>query len=287
MWTWLLCTFVETQEANPLRSVPPLCSGDSPCSICRNLLAELSLTALFYGERERGITKILLLPGAAWFSFEGLLNIFLTFSLNLVFPQLLWLYLIQCSLGNVYLYTHMLWMLISSPCGKQYVPISLGPFPSGSLGVFPSIRLSQNPAEPLAHCLFSCGGIGRHRLWWCQTLNLARIPESHLYRAVCLQWPSRWLSSKESTCSAGDAGDVGLIPGSGRSPREGNSNPLQHSCLEKSHGQKSLVGCSPWGLRELDTTKHACVLWMHQLPFLVPPFPLQYRRKWWGLNKVT
>ena len=169
MWTWLLCTFVETQGTNPLRSPPPLYSGDSPCSICRNLLAELSLTALFYGERERGITKIVLLPGAAWFSFEGLLNIFLTFSLNLVFPPLLWLYLIRCSLGNVYLYTHMLWMLISSPCGKQYVPISLGPFPSGSLGVFPSIRLSQNPAEPLAHHLFSCGGIGRHRLWWCQT----------------------------------------------------------------------------------------------------------------------
>ena len=29
-----------------------------------------------------------------------------------------------------------------------------------------------------------------------------------------------------------NAGDVGLIPGSGRSPGEGNSNPLQNSCLE-------------------------------------------------------
>ena len=29
-----------------------------------------------------------------------------------------------------------------------------------------------------------------------------------------------------------NAGDVGLIPGSGRSPREGNSNSLQYSCLE-------------------------------------------------------
>ena len=28
---------------------------------------------------------------------------------------------------------------------------------------------------------------------------------------------------------------------------EGNGNPLQYSCLEKSHGQRSLVGCSPWG----------------------------------------
>ena len=29
-----------------------------------------------------------------------------------------------------------------------------------------------------------------------------------------------------------NAGDPGLIPGSGRSPEEGNVNPLQHSCLE-------------------------------------------------------
>ena len=38
---------------------------------------------------------------------------------------------------------------------------------------------------------------------------------------------------KESTCKAGDAGDVDSIPGSGRSPGEGNGNPLQYSCLGK------------------------------------------------------
>ena len=37
-----------------------------------------------------------------------------------------------------------------------------------------------------------------------------------------------WLSSKESTC---EAGDVGSLPRSGQSTREGNGNPLQHSCL--------------------------------------------------------
>ena len=36
---------------------------------------------------------------------------------------------------------------------------------------------------------------------------------------------------KESSCNAGD---LGLIPGSGRSPGEGNGNPLQYSCLENS-----------------------------------------------------
>ena len=36
---------------------------------------------------------------------------------------------------------------------------------------------------------------------------------------------------KEPACNAGD---LGLIPGSGRSPGEGNGNPLQYSCLENS-----------------------------------------------------
>ena len=39
--------------------------------------------------------------------------------------------------------------------------------------------------------------------------------------------------------------DPGSIPGLGRSPGEGNGNPLQYSSLEKSHGQRSLVGYSP------------------------------------------
>ena len=39
---------------------------------------------------------------------------------------------------------------------------------------------------------------------------------------------------EESACSAGDTGDAGSIPGSGRSPRGGNGNPLQYSCLKSS-----------------------------------------------------
>ena len=37
---------------------------------------------------------------------------------------------------------------------------------------------------------------------------------------------------KNPPVNAGDARDLGSIPGSGRSPGEGNGNPLQYSCLE-------------------------------------------------------
>ena len=57
---------------------------------------------------------------------------------------------------------------------------------------------------------------------------------------------------KEPACSAGD---LGLIPGLGRSPRGGNGNPLQYSCPEKSHSLWSLAGYSPWGHKESDMTE--------------------------------
>ena len=42
---------------------------------------------------------------------------------------------------------------------------------------------------------------------------------------------------KESACNAGDAGDSGLIPGLGRSPGEGNDNPLHYTYLENPMGR--------------------------------------------------
>ena len=68
----------------------------------------------------------------------------------------------------------------------------------------------------------------------------------------------QWCSGavvKNPPADAGDTGDTVSIPGSGRSPEIGNGSPLQCSCLEKSHGQKSLAGFSPWGRKESDTTE--------------------------------
>ena len=68
------------------------------------------------------------------------------------------------------------------------------------------------------------------------------------------QRASPGLSRKESACNAGD---VGLIPGSGRPPGGGNDNPLQYSCL----GNRMDRGAwrdTVHGGAELDTTEHTC-----------------------------
>ena len=72
-----------------------------------------------------------------------------------------------------------------------------------------------------------------------------------------------WLSGKESTWDAEDIGDAtDLTPGSGRSPGGEHGNPLQYSWLGGLHGQRSLVGYSPWCHTESDvmeTTEHTHV----------------------------
>ena len=55
---------------------------------------------------------------------------------------------------------------------------------------------------------------------------------------------------KESTCNVGD---LGLIPGLGRSPGGEHGNPLQYFCLENPHGQKSMAGYSPRENKESDS----------------------------------
>ena len=60
-----------------------------------------------------------------------------------------------------------------------------------------------------------------------------------------------WLSGKESACNAGH---LGSIPGLGRAPGEGNSYPVfLHG---EFHGQRCLVGYSPWGHKESDMIEH-------------------------------
>ena len=71
---------------------------------------------------------------------------------------------------------------------------------------------------------------------WCWTGKLGVLQSMGLQR-VRHDWVTElnWTdgsAGKESACNAGETGDAGSVPGWGRSPEEGNSNPLQYSYLE-------------------------------------------------------
>ena len=59
---------------------------------------------------------------------------------------------------------------------------------------------------------------------------------------------------KNPPASAGDKGDAGLIFGSGRSPRGGNSNPLRYACLGNPM-DRGVWWATVHGVAELDTTE--------------------------------
>ena len=75
----------------------------------------------------------------------------------------------------------------------------------------------------------------------------------------CMGFPGG-SDGKESTHNSGDPAS---ITGLGRSPGKGNDNPFQYSCLENPHGQRSLVGYSPWGCKESDMTEQLTLLHYH------------------------
>ena len=65
-----------------------------------------------------------------------------------------------------------------------------------------------------------------------------------------------FLDGSDGEGSACNPGDPSSIPGLGRSPREGNGNPLQYSCLKNStdRGAWWATSYSPWGHKESATT---------------------------------
>jgi len=77
--------------------------------------------------------------------------------------------------------------------------------------------------------------------WWGKEYKMAKIATSESWQSICLLFKGfiaslmrreRHLMVKESSCNAGDRGDMDLIPGSERFPGGGNGNPLQYFCLK-------------------------------------------------------
>ena len=105
----------------------------------------------------------------------------------------------------------------------------------------------------------------------------------HISTIMFISRLPRWLSSKESTCNAGDTGS---IPGLGRPPGRGHDNPLQYSCLENPHGQKRLASYSPWCCKESDMTEQLSTAhnWSPCFPFCILTsiffLQLNYSLKW-------
>ena len=77
-------------------------------------------------------------------------------------------------------------------------------------------------------------GCGCHRVaksWtWLKQLSLHALVWKYCF--VYLEYKEDFPGGSEGKASVYNVGDLGLIPGSGRSPGEGNGNPLQYYCLE-------------------------------------------------------
>ena len=117
-------------------------------------------------------------------------------------------------------------------------------------------------------------------------------------------WASLLAQCKESACSAGgvssipgwrrscgegsNARGVSSIPGWRRSCGEGKGNSLQYSCLENSHGQRSLAGYSPWGWKKVEhnlVTKQLTIYLCSQQIFIeCLIYPVHSWRHWRNIS---
>ena len=89
----------------------------------------------------------------------------------------------------------------------------------------------------------------------CHGFNLTWVCGFFLFFKIIIwyqdYWLPQWLSGKESACNAGN---VGLIPGSGRSHEGGHGNSLQYSCLENLTDRGAWWATIHGAAKELDVT---------------------------------
>ena len=142
----------------------------------------------------------------------------------------------------IYFPTNSAWGFPSHPCQHFLFRIIL------IIGILKGVRWS--------HCGFDLHFLDEK---WCWVPF--HVPVGHLYilygkMFVQILYPFLCFhggsDGKESTH---DSGDLGSVPGLGRSPGGGHVPPPQCSFVENPHGQRSLVDCSPWGCKESDMTE--------------------------------
>ena len=106
---------------------------------------------------------------------------------------------------------------------------------------------------------FTCGVWGYHD--WARTYTHQLIPRNAYHRHSDLGFPGGAVV-KNLPSKAGDTRDLGLIPGLGTSPEEGNGNPLQYSCLGNPMVRE------PGGLQSLGSQRvryNLATFWHHRL----------------------
>ena len=121
--------------------------------------------------------------------------------------------------------------------------------------------------------------------WQLKTFHIFKTGENKLNKYSCKLGCPGGSDSKESAMQESS----GSIPRSGRSLGEGNGNPLQYSCVE-SQEQRNLVGWSPWGYKESDTTEwlHFPLSTFYKGIFLLKPskIPKVYCKQGWVQSMV-
>ena len=112
-----------------------------------------------------------------------------------------------------------------------------------------------------------------------KAVYLSVYQTSTAYINICI-YIQDFPGDSDGKASAYNAGDLGSIPGQGRSSGEGNGNPLQYSCLENPmDGGAWQATTSPWGCKELDMTERIHSLTHSLIPSLLNLLPTPHPPK--------
>ena len=95
-------------------------------------------------------------------------------------------------------------------------------------------------------------GVTKSRTWLSDWTELAKL--IHLYLQFSVYYIPRWLSDKETACQCRRYGSLGFDPWIRKIPWRRKWQPTPVFLPGKFHQWRNLMGYSPWGCKELDTT---------------------------------